>query len=186
MSCGDSTQNLRLNGVDDFNILDMANLIARPLQTGELRFRDGRQPSQAQRTGTDNGTLLVRIRGEDGSSTYPKKDGDRVQRARQRACFICRRYKVKTQNTQWMCRHCGMPLCSVCRGRDKSCADEHMHASDIHLGCGKLIRAANSFIMPDNLKIFRKTRADTQHKKRKHGAKAIAATLPPQSDARNK
>ena len=63
VSYGASICNLRLDSVDDFDILEMANLIARPLLTGEMRFRDGRQPSQPQRTDTDNGALLVRIRG---------------------------------------------------------------------------------------------------------------------------
>ena len=123
----------------------MANLIARPLRTGELRFRDTAQPSQKRSINEDDSALLVRIRGADGSANYAKKDG-KAAKPRQRACYVCRKYKPKTQNTQWMCRHCGMPLCSLHRGRDDTCVDEHVHSSDMHMGCGKMERTSSNFV----------------------------------------
>ena len=114
--------------LDDFDILEMVNLIVQPLRTGELTSCYGPQPSKKRKSnGDDDGGELIRIRGQDGTSVYPRAEG-KQQRVRQQSCFVCRKYKYKPQNTQWMCRHCGMPLCSLSRGRDRDCLREHQNS----------------------------------------------------------
>jgi len=182
VSCGQSGHTLRDNGMDDFDIIEMANLIARPLRTGELRFRNTPQPSQKRTIeDEDDGAPLVRIRGEDGSINYPKKNG-KGAKPRQRACFVCRKYKAKTQNTQWMCRRCGMPFCSIPHGQASTCMDEHINSSNILMGCCKIERTTNDFTMPDEMRVYLRTRTgkqDNESRKRARTSKATAATPSP-------
>ena len=60
--------------MDAFDIVEMVNLIARPLQTRGLCLCDTLQQSQKKGIDNDDSTHLVCIRGEDGSAKYPKKD----------------------------------------------------------------------------------------------------------------
>ena len=173
VSSGQSGHTLRDNGMDDFDIIEMANLIARPLRTGELCFRNTPQPRQKRTIeDEDDGASLVRMRGEDGSINYPKKNG-KGAKPRQMACF---------ENNQWMCRRCGMPLCSITRGRAFTCVDEHINSSDMLMGCCKIERSTNDFTMPDKMRVYLRTRAGRQQsgsRKRAHSSNATAATPSP-------
>ena len=177
-SCDKDGNTLRVDGIDDFDIIEMANLIARPLRTGDLAYyRSGSQPSLRRSTfGDDGGCDLVRIRGEDGSVNYAVTNG-RCGKARQRSCFICRKYKSATQNTQWMCRDCGMPLCSVGRNRNETCLAEHQNTSCPILGCCKIERT--HFIMPDDIKVCLRTRAGVNNKKNESRKRAPITTPSP-------
>ena len=175
MSCGVDGRSLRLDGMDDFDILEMVNLIVRPLRTGELAYRYGPQPSKKRKSnGDDDGGELIRIRGQDGTSVYPRAEG-KQQRVRQQSCFVCRKYKYKPQNTQWMCRHCGMPLCSLSRGRDRDCLREHQNSECKFIGCKKMKRT--KFILPDELKLCLRTRGALQ--RRKAITETVTMTPPP-------
>ncbi|KAL7525905.1 hypothetical protein ACHAXR_002386, partial [Thalassiosira sp. AJA248-18] len=170
---------------DDFDIKEMANLIAKPLRTGELKFRSAPQPSMRRsNNGDDDGGLLTRIRGEDGSITYKSKNGSKSEKKpRQRGCFICRRYSTTHVNTQWMCRTCGMPLCQVNRGRIETCQHEHIHSSHEILGCDPCRgRGKFDFLMPDELKVCGRTRAGatkTKSSNKRKQTPAPAATPSP-------
>ena len=108
--------------VDDFYVQTMANLIGKFLTDGRLRYHTTNQPSARDnpfKVGLKN---VVRITGLDGSIVHPKiegKIGSKI-RVRQQSCFICRLYSMKTVNTQWKCRDCGMPLCQVDRSDGNS------------------------------------------------------------------
>jgi hypothetical protein len=155
-------------GRDNDDVRDMANLIALPLRTGELTYRAVDQPSQRRaNNGDDDDDILTRIRGPDNSVNYPPKDGNPAK-PRQRSCYICRKYQEKKENTQWMCRKCGMPLCSVDRHRRETCKAEHLHSKNEYLGCGFLIRGPNEFIMPDHLILYRRTRSGAAKSKGKN------------------
>ena len=87
---------------DDFDIKTMANLISRPLTSGKYKYRTTEQPSARASSSTVNTKPLVRIAGEDGSITYPRKKPEDRLKARQLSCHICKQY-YKSQNTQWEC-----------------------------------------------------------------------------------
>lgn len=123
-------------GLDgDFTIIKMASLIARPLRTSAMRYRNTPQPSRRSNLDEDgNKKPLIRIKGDDGSISYtPNKKGGR-KRARQKRCYICRRYYAdRYMNTQWCCRKCKMPLCQIARGREKTCVKEHLSSNNEYL-----------------------------------------------------
>ena len=178
VSCGAKGSSLRADVMDDFDIIEMANLIAKPLRTGQLSYRKGEQPSQKRASnGDDDGGDLIRIRGEDGTARYPSKNG-KCGKARQKSCFVCRKYKPLTQNTQWMCRKCGMSLCSIGRGQAMSCLQEHRNSACSIMGCCKMER--NRFIMPDKMKVYLRTRtgAIVHSKKKENRRKAPPVTTP--------
>ena len=140
--------------VGDFSIKEMANMIARPLEYGGLGAEDRTREvrSHAQRLAEDQ--PLARIVGENNTTKYGA-----AGRPRQRSCFICRRYRETSQNTCWMCRHCGMPLCKKDRKRPETCLEEHQCSDNPFLGCGMMARGKGKWKMPPELKVFNRTRS---------------------------
>ena len=172
-SCGDDGTTIRSMVVneEDFDIKEMANLIAKPLRTGELTYRKSVQPSMRRgNNGDDDGGALTRIRGEDGSINYPPANPNKYGKPRQQSCFVCRQYNAKHKNTQWMCKTCGMPLCQVDRERTESCVQEHMCSNNGIIRCRKEWHAGK-FLMPDNLKLYLRTREGKRIREAQLGAK---------------
>ncbi len=153
-------------GLDgDFTIIKMASLIARPLRTSAMRYRNTPQPSRRSNLDEDgNKKPLIRIKGDDGSISYtPNKKGGR-KRARQKRCYICRRYYAdRYMNTQWCCRKCKMPLCQIARGREKTCVEEHLSSNNEYLGCNGVCHEHE--VMPKELYAFYETRSSKGGKK---------------------
>jgi len=124
----DGEENEREVQDSNFDILEMADLIAKKLTKQRLTFRDA--PQQVRRT--------TRVDREDLFDRY-KKNGSFTNingKAFQRYCYICRLYG-ETHNTQWMCKECFMPLCQVARRKkERACMNEHKSDNDRHNGCG--------------------------------------------------
>ena len=141
-------------GIGGFSIKEMANRIARPLEYGGLGAEDRTREvrSQAERLAEDQ--PLTRIVGADNSTKYCAEG-----RPRQRSCFICRWYRDNTQNTCWMCRQCGMPLCKKDRRRPQTCLEEHKCSDNPILGCGMMARGPSEYEMPPDLKVYNRTRS---------------------------
>ena len=135
----------------DFDITGMADMIAKPLEDAvdESRRRGRRTIAEML---VEEGPL-VRIRGQDNSIHHPNSSIPQTMR-----CYICRRYKVLAPNTVWKCVRCGMPLCNLDRNRNETCLQEHQCSSDHCLGCGLMPRRSQ-WVMPSNLKVFRRTRS---------------------------
>ena len=91
-----------------------------------------------------------RIYGDDGSCTKAVTENDDDKRtvgsAKQKACYICRRYNKETgehnkQYTAWQCKDCKMPLCKVNRAHTQpfrnglSCMAEHFETPIGHMQC---------------------------------------------------
>ena len=60
--------------------------------------------------------------------------------------------------------------------------DEHINADHMLMGCGKIERTTNDFTMPDELRVYLKTRAgkkESESRKRARSSKATAATPSP-------
>ena len=154
--------------VEDINIKQMANLLGKPLRTSTLKYQKGtRKSARSHDHGGDNRPDLVQIRGDDGTISYPPRKKGAYGKPRQRTCFICRRYREKNQNTQWMCGKCGMPLCMKDRTsnekgheRKQSCLHEHKHSDNIYLGCGFISRSPSQFVMPTELILYPIVRAN--------------------------
>ena len=77
-------------------------------------------------------------------------------RPRQQSCFICScmqysLFSPNYENTQWMCKKCGMPLCQKDRGHLELCAHEHMHSNHDIIWCKKEWHAGTKFKMPEKL-----------------------------------
>lgn len=155
------------DGDNDFGIKKMANLVAKPLRSGKFNFRRTPQPSQRN----DGNSHLARIKDEDSNMNYSSG------KPRNQSCFICRKYSVKTECTQWICRVCGMPVCKVSRGRDLTCLDEHLCSTNEYIGCGMLVRSA--FRMPPDLLQYRKTKSMAAEAKRKRKSPSNQLTPPP-------
>ena len=131
----------------DFDITEMADLIAKPLKSGGLGAKDLRQQQ------LDPDGDLVRIRGQDNSLVHEGTNHARVLR-----CFICRKYKKMAPNSAFKCRHCGMPLCAINRNRPQTCLEEHLCSTDLDLGCG-LTPRGTQWTMPKNHKLYLRTRS---------------------------
>ncbi|KAL7549478.1 hypothetical protein ACHAWF_012745 [Thalassiosira exigua] len=166
---GKSTHALCLDeGDEDFGIKKLANLIARPLRTGKLRYRDNAQP--VQRNAVSSEGALVRIMDADGCAK--SQNG----KPRTSNCFICRKYQPKHKSTIWVCSKCGMPLCQVGRGREQTCLEEHLSSSNPYLGCGYIKREC--FTFPANLRVWRKTRAAAPQGGRKRSVPEAVSPSP--------
>ena len=130
-----------------------------------MRYRTTPQPSRRSNLDEDgNKKPLIRIKGDDGSISYtPNKKGGR-KRARQKRCYICRRYYAdRYMNTQWCCRKCKMPLCQIARGREKTCVEEHLSSNNEYLGCNGVCHEHE--VMPKELYAFYETRSSKGGKK---------------------
>ena len=172
-TCGDDcvSANSMVGDAEDFDIKEMANLIAKPLRTGELAYRTTEQPSAIRRNnGDDDDGKLTRIRGDDGSINYPATNPNKYGKPRQQSCLVCRQYVSQYQNTQWMCKDCGMPLCQKDRGRLESCVQEHMNSIHDCIKCKKG-RHVGKFMMPDHLKLYLRTREGKRIREAQLGAK---------------
>jgi hypothetical protein len=148
-----------LDDNDDYiKITKFSDLICGWLDTLEPRKRASPRRRMA---GQSIDESLERIRGADGSLTYPPTQkqllkGRSIGTARQQSCFICRKYKADYQQTSWKCIDCGMPLCKQSRadepGREMSCLAEHQASTCPALGCN--LGARKSFLFPDDLKLY--------------------------------
>ena len=135
-----------------FNIITMADLIAKPLRTCEFRFW-GTEDEQARWQKSQRETQQTRLSaaGGQGRSVLIRylKNGEfnnSKGKAYQRYCYICRTYGTMC-NTQWVCRACGMPLCKKGRrGLDNGCIDEHFNPQQPNDGCYD--RPGDGFIVP--------------------------------------
>ena len=132
----------------DFDIAEMADMIAKPLEEGRLGVEDRRRVSVLE-----DGPL-VRIRGEDNSLVHEGTNHCRVLR-----CYICRRYTKLAPNTTMKCVQCGMPLCAVNRGRTETCLDEHLCSPDRYIGCGLMVDRGTQWVMPSSRKLYNRTRS---------------------------
>ena len=148
------------DNVDDVDIAEMSNMIAKPLRKGSLGIRvvKNRQSAKEQAFPTEP---LCRIKGEDNRIVYPES-GDIISMR----CFVCRPYRRMPINTNWMCKECGMPLCRKGRKRDQTCLEEHQCSTNEYLGCGFIKRNKNNWILPEELKRYKRTR---QEKKQSEG-----------------
>ena len=140
--------------MQDFDISEMADMVAKPVVTGGLGAVDQRTQRRSEAEKRHELGPLVRIRGSDNSIVHPERRG-----ARQMRCFMCRRYKKVAPNTVWCCGRCQMPLCSVDRRRSTTCLEEHQCSTDIYLGCGHFPRDRHQWVMPKSLKIHNRTRS---------------------------
>ena len=180
---------------DDFDIRVMANLICKPLATGQFKFRETAQPTaraNAYNGNANKADPLIRITAADGTKNYERKEGqeDTKLKPRQRTCFICRRYRPDGVNTQWQCGDCGMALCKRDRGREVSCLTEHKQSANHILGCGYLKRRPHQFVMPKEMKLYKCTRSVTaaieknnQSKRKGNGG---AARVSPEKRSRHR
>jgi hypothetical protein len=142
------------NDLRDFDISEMADMIAKPVATGGLGAVDHRKGRRSEAELRNEIGPLVRIRGSDNSIVHPQG-----RTARQMRCFMCRRYKSVSPNTVWCCGRCKMPLCSINRKRNQTCLEEHQCSTDIYLSCGQFARDRNQWVMPKSLKIHNRTRS---------------------------
>ena len=169
---------------EDFSIYEMVNLIATPLRTGSLKYRDKPQPTMRQTTLGDPNAPLQRITHDDGTNNT--RDAKDKVRLRQKTCFMCRKYSEKTKNTQWMCTKCGMPLCKANRNQSPdgaSCLEEHLASTNQYLGCG-LMERRGIFIMPKGLKLWQceevqESPVASRQNKRKRKASTGVTPSPP-------
>ena len=141
------------NDLRDFDISEMADLVAKPVAWGGLGAVDRRRQQRSRTQIAIETPPLVRIRGVDNSIVHPES---RV--ARQMRCFMCRRYKKVAPNTVWCCGQCKMPLCSLHRNRAMTCLEEHQCSTDTYLGCGLFPRDRNQWVMPKSHKVYHRTR----------------------------
>jgi hypothetical protein len=127
------------------SVLVYADLISKKLLDPNLRYREGRQPTtrQGKHNDPDYCPPLVRYM-KNGRTTNDNG------KAYQRYCYICRTYGP-TNNTQWACRQCNMPLCNFNFDRrgmgEGECLREHKDSCDEHDGCG---RRRDNFVVPDS------------------------------------
>jgi hypothetical protein len=78
-------------------------------------------------------------------------------------------------NTNWRCKECKMPLCKKDRsdrnaGRTYSCLHEHKMSHNKYIGCGFIER--DKFILPEDEKAYKTTRAQAEKTKDKNEKKA--------------
>ena len=86
------------NDMRDFDISEMADMVAKPVVTGGLGAVDRRTQRRSEAEMIARVGPLVRIRGSDNSIVHPERRG-----ARQIRCFMCRHYKKVAPNTVWCC-----------------------------------------------------------------------------------
>ena len=137
---------------DCFNIITMADLLAKPLRSSEFRFWETEEQQakwqKSQREDPLTRTSAAAGQGKSVLIRYTKNGefNNSKGKAYQRYCYICRTYG-STCNTQWVCRACGMPLCKKGpRGKLSSCTEEHFNPQKLNDGC--FDRRGDAFIVP--------------------------------------
>ena len=154
----------------------------RPLQyraVGVLEFADMVTKNLKRRDRPNENSSsagLVRITGGDSDSPHKALSpslavkGRTVGKARERSCYMCRKYSESPSFTAWECASCGTPLCAVDRtgndGRAMSCKDEHDHSTETELRCNG---HKKPLTFPPRYKIYRQ-----------HDALATQPPAPPQ------
>ena len=144
----------------------MVSLLCRPLRDGGLGAVNNRRPRWKMSEMTTDSGPLTRIQGPDGSLSYGQCGKNRTM-----TCFICQKYLNKQINTTWQCRVCRMPLCKKDRGREFTCLAEHKNTENEYLACGMMDRDRDNFIMPDKLRVGRRTRVGAESARRRDEAK---------------
>ena len=126
----------------------MADLLAKPLRLGTMKFREGPQPTKRS-TKRKSISLVV----DEPLVRYLKEGRAKNDKGKayQRYCYACRVFGFN-HNTQWACRHCDMPLCKVVRQDEPDfCLNFHLDSGDPSDGC--VGHKRDSFIVPpENLK----------------------------------
>jgi len=179
---------------NDFDIKQISNFICKPLTSGKWKFREAPQPSARVSAAVAENKPIIRITGKDSVSiNYPSDHPNLKSRGEpyQGRCFICKRYKENGSSTQWKCRQCGMALCQADRtgvpGREQTCVEEHLSATNDFLACGKMQRC--QFVMPEELKVYTETRSQTAKKvakAQKQQQKRMSVTPSPHKKRRRK
>jgi hypothetical protein len=138
-----------------FNIIMMADLIAKPLRTCEFQFW-GTEDKQARWQKSQREMQHTRLSAAGGQGRLVLirylKNGEfnnSKGKAYQRYRYLGRTYGTMC-NTQWVCRACGMPLCKKGRrGIDNGCIKEHFNPQQPNDGCYD--RPGDGFIVPKGL-----------------------------------
>ena len=149
----------------DFDIMVMADLIAKGVRLPRLRYRDTVQPTARvgnARDGANDGYRhkLERLR------TRGKLQNSKGK-ASQRTCYWCRKHG-ETRNTQWVCTDCGMSLCNVSRRKEEwNCVKGHLLSDDVYDGCGN--RRMRWNVPEENLNYKTRSKRKAEIEAERHG-----------------
>ena len=117
-----------------------SGLVRRQRKILPIPLRHAVNDNNLERIADANGDVTKRITEKQTMGKHCRKNAGS---ARQKKCWMCRKYKLKYTDTSWQCRTCKTPLCFPSKEfgaaeRDgwKSCVHEHCCSGNMLIVCG--------------------------------------------------